>query len=182
MLRKRKIIVLIVIFFTVFIAKGIIYNISYPVIYKEYIMKYSEEYNIDPYLLTAIINAESKFDKDAKSHKGAIGLMQLTGPTAEWVAESMGDENFKMEYLYKPEQNIKMGAWYIDNIREEFDSTELVLAAYNAGRGNVQKWINSSVISADGKDYSNIPYAETEKYIKKVLINQKIYQILYDLS
>ena len=179
--RKKFTLFLIILLMAAFAAKTLI-NQVYPVSYKDYIIKYSREYDIDPYLLTAIIKVESRFDKDATSHKGAMGLMQLMEPTAYWIAESMGDENFTVDDLYDPETNIKMGAWYFDNIRREIEYTELVLAAYNAGRGNVASWIDDSLIARDGIDYSGIPYNETRKYIEKVLSNQDIYRILYDLS
>lgn len=182
MLKHRKIFVLVVILIAIIGAKEFVYHVSFPVVYKDYIVKYSEEYDIDPYLLLAVINVESRFDKDATSHKGAIGLMQLTESTAHWIAESTGDENFDTDDLYDPETNIKMGAWYIDNIRKEFGSTELVLAAYNAGRGNVAGWINSEVIGRDGTDCKNIPYDETKRYVEKVMRNQDIYRVLYDIS
>ena len=179
--RKKFAIVLIVLLFAAFAAKTAINHI-YPVAYKDYILKYAKEYDIDPYLLTAIIKVESRFDKNAASHKGAIGLMQLTEPTAFWIAESMGDESFTADDLYEPETNIKMGAWYVNNIRREFGYIELVLAAYNAGRGNVANWIDNSLIAPDGTDCSGIPYKETKEYVKKVLSNQDIYRILYDIS
>ena len=166
----------------VFGVKEILYKVTYPVFYKDYIIKYSAEYHIDPHLLMAIINTESRYDKNATSHKGAIGLMQLTESTADWIAESMGNSNFSKDDLYDPETNIRMGAWYINNIRQEFGSMELILAAYNAGRGNVKKWIGNATIAQDGKDLDNIPYAETEKYVKKVLSNQKIYKLLYPMN
>ncbi|WP_324825224.1 lytic transglycosylase domain-containing protein [Sinanaerobacter sp. ZZT-01] len=179
--RKKFVIFFIILLFAAFAVKTAI-NHVYPVGYEEYILKYSREYDIDPYLLTAIIKVESKFDKNATSHKGAIGLMQLMEPTAFWIAESMGDENFAVDNLYDPETNIKMGAWYVNNIRREFKYTELVLAAYNAGRGNVASWIDDSLIARDGTDYSGIPYNETRKYVEKVLSNQDIYRILYNIS
>ncbi len=181
MAKSRKfVVILIILLVTAFAAKGIIYHV-YPVEYKDYILKYSREYDIDPYLLTAIIKVESRFNKDAASHKGAIGLMQLTEPTAFWIAESMGNENFVIDDLYDPETNIKMGAWYVDNIRREFGAIELVLAAYNAGRGNVASWIDNSLIAGDGTDCSGIPYQETKTYVEKVLASQGIYRILYDI-
>lgn len=182
MKRTRKFVAIIIILLAVFAGREILYNVSYPIAYQDYIVKYSNEYDIDPYLLTAIIKTESSFDRNAASHKGAIGLMQLTESTAQWVAESMGDEDFDVNDLYDPEINIKMGSWYLDNIRKEFAATELVLAAYNAGRGNVASWIDSALISEDGSDLSNIPYEETEKYIQKVLVSREVYKMLYDID
>lgn len=181
MARNRKLILLIIFLIAVFLAKEIVYQL-FPIKYTEHILKYSTEYQIDPYLLAAIIKAESGFDKDAASNKGAVGLMQLTEPTAIWIAESSGNEEFSTDELYDPETSIKMGTWYLDNIRKEFGSTETILAAYNAGRGNVRKWIDKALISEDQEGYSDIPFEETKNYIEKVLINQKIYKLLYDLN
>lgn len=179
MKRNKIIIIFLVISFVFFVATEILYNVSYPLNYKEYITKYSKEYDIDPYLLMAIINAESSFVKDAQSQKGAIGLMQLTEPTAVWIATSMGNENFTINDLYNPETNIKMGTWYLDNLKKEFHSTVLVLAAYNAGRGTVGSWLSNSEISEDGKTLHYIPYLETKTYIRKVLAGERIYALLY---
>ena len=181
-MKKRKILVVLIILIAIIGARELVYHVSFPVMYRDYVVKYSQEYDIDPYLLLAVINVESRFDKNATSHKGAIGLMQLTESTAHWIAESMGNENFNTDDLYDPETNIRMGAWYIDNIRKEFGSTELVLAAYNAGRGSVAGWIDSEVIGRDGTDCQNIPYNETKRYVEKVMRNQDIYRILYDIS
>ncbi|QAT42938.1 lytic transglycosylase domain-containing protein [Aminipila luticellarii] len=180
--KKNKFMIFLVIIFILFAAKGIVYDLSYPILYKDYVVKYSKEYNVDPYFLLAVIKTESRFDKNAKSHKGAVGLMQLTESTAEWIAESIGMENFTADDLYNPEINIKMGSWYIDNLRKEFGTTELILAAYNAGRGNVKKWTENSLIAENGEDFHNMPYDETVKYIKKVKFNEKMYRILYRID
>ncbi|WP_238886314.1 lytic transglycosylase domain-containing protein [Clostridium sp. YIM B02551] len=176
---KKIFIVVLTLIAIVLISREIIYNTLYPLKYKDYILKYSKENGLDPYLVMSVINTESKFNKDVASKKQAIGLMQLTEPTAEWIAKSMNDINFKSEDLFDPEKNIKMGCWYLKNLQEEFGTTELVLAAYNAGRGNVSKWLNNSDISKDGKNLHNIPYGETDKYIKKVKVNYNIYKLLY---
>ena len=160
-------------------ARYVLYHVSYRLLYQETIEKYSSEYNIDEYLMMAIINSESSFNKNAVSSAGAKGLMQLTDSTAQSIAKSMGNKSFTVEDLYDPETNIKMGAWYLNNLKQEFSSTELVLAAYNAGRGNVAKWLGNSIISNDGKDYKNIPFAETKNYIASVLNKEKMYRFLY---
>lgn len=152
----------------------------YPLKYSEIVHKYSEEYNIDPYLLLAVIKAESNFDPYAVSHKSAYGLMQVTSTTGEWIAEQMKIKDFKISRLYEPEDNIAMGCWYIDNLRKEFgNNMDIVLAAYNAGRGNVQKWLADKEYSKDGKNLHYIPFKETDKYIKKIKVNYKIYKWLY---
>ena len=153
----------------------------FPLNYPEYIVKYSQKYKLDPYLVAAVIKTESNFDEGAKSNKNAYGLMQITPDTAQWAAEKMNINNFKTQMLYNPEFNIRMGCWYLDNLKEEFNNNmEVVLAAYNGGRGNVQKWLKSTEHSADGKNLHYIPFKETDKYVKKVKVNYSIYKYLYE--
>jgi soluble lytic murein transglycosylase len=174
-----KLLLFILILISVFNLYGLI-KITFPLKYSDYIMRYSKEYNLNPYLVAAVIKTESNFKKDAKSIKGAQGLMQITASTAEWAAGEMKLEDFNNDMLYQPEYNIRMGCWYIDNLKKEFNGNmDLVLAAYNGGRGNVQKWLADSSYSIDGKTLSYIPFKETDKYVKRVKINYNIYKILY---
>ncbi|EPS47163.1 transglycosylase SLT domain-containing protein [Clostridium botulinum CFSAN002367] len=106
--------------------------------------------------------------------------MQITPETGEWVAEKMGMKDFNIDDLKDPETNIKMGCWYLNNLKEEFDGNmDLVLAAYNGGRGNVQKWLKDSEHSKDGESLHYIPFKETDKYVKKVKAIYNIYRFLY---
>lgn len=174
-----KIIILLIIIIIVFNIKGII-KIFYPMKYSSYVFKYSSEYKLDPYLVAAVIRTESNFNNKAKSNKGAYGLMQITGETAEWSSKQMGIKEFKSSDLYDPEYNIRMGCWYLRNLADEFkDDPKLYLAAYNGGRGNVQKWLNSSKHSKDGKNLNYIPYKETDQYVKKVMTDYNVYKRLY---
>lgn len=150
-----------------------------PFRYSSYITEYSEKYGLDPILVSAVIKTESNFKADAVSSKNAYGLMQITEETAHWAAGKMGLKNFTTEMLTDPETNIRIGCWYMKNLEDEFGSTELVLAAYNAGRGNVQAWLDDPQHSSDGKTLTDIPFPETASYIKKVDIYYKIYQFLY---
>lgn len=160
-------------------AKNII-KYFYPLRYVDSIVKYSCKYELDPYLVAAVIKTESNFNKNAKSNKNAYGLMQITPDTAHWAAEKMGVKNFKTDMLNDADFNINMGCWYLDNLKDEFDNNmDLVLAAYNGGRGNVQKWLKSSQHSSDGKKLHYIPFKETDKYVKKVKVNCNIYKYLY---
>lgn len=152
----------------------------YPINYKEHISKYSAVYDVDPLLIAAIIRAESKYYKDAESHKGARGLMQITPATGEWIAQKIGIKNYNSDMLYDPEINIMMGCWYINNLKKQFNNNiELVLAAYNGGSGNVGKWLKDAKYSKDGVSLMNIPFKETKDYIERVQNNYKIYSKLY---
>jgi soluble lytic murein transglycosylase len=147
----------------------------------EYIDKYSKEYDVDPILVAAIINVESKYKKDAISSKDARGLMQIGPTTGEWAGEELNIENYNPNMLFIPETNIRIGSWYLSKLKSEFgDNLDLILAAYNAGSGNVQKWRQDSSYSKDGITLENIPFKETADYLVKVKLNFKVYDLIYD--
>jgi len=174
-----KILSLILLFIILINIKNI-FKSFYPIKYENHIVKYSERYNIDPCLIAAVIRAESNFSEKAVSHRGAYGLMQIMPDTGLWIAQKMELKDFNVEKLYDAEINIAMGCWYIDNLSDEFNGDiDLVLAAYNGGRGNVQKWLKNRKYSEDGKKLNNIPFEETDKYVKKVKTNYNIYLKLY---
>lgn len=147
--------------------------------YSEYVEVYSKEKDIDPLLVYAIIKAESNFDKDAKSNKGACGLMQLMDETAKEVAQNTVIEYESGLTLYNPEKNIALGIAYFKDLQSHFKNDGLALAAYNAGIGNVDKWIKQGIIKEDGSDLENIPYKETNMYVRKILKDYRIYKRLY---
>lgn len=147
--------------------------------YSEYVEMYATEYEIDPLLVYAIIKSESNFDEDAVSNKGACGLMQLMDETAKEVAQNTVIEYETGKTLYNPEQNIALGIAYFKDLQNYFKNDGLALAAYNAGIGNVNKWIKQGTIKADGSDLENIPYKETNMYVRKILKDYKIYKKLY---
>lgn len=176
----RKIIILLLIIILIIIGIRSSAKHFYPLNNESTVKKYSEVYLLDPYLVFAVIKAESNFNVFAESNKGARGLMQITPPTAEWAAELMGKLNYTVDLLYNPEFNIEMGCWYIKELKIEFgNNNKLILAAYNGGRGNVNKWLADKEFSKDGKTLHNIPFVETDKYIKKVEVNYNIYKYLY---
>lgn len=176
---KRLLIVLIIILGIVLCVNIVIKKYIFPFKHKDVINKYSEEYDLDPLFVLSVIKAESKFKSDARSNKDAVGLMQITESTAEWIAEQMGLTDFCYDKLYDEEYNIKMGCWYLNNLRTEFDDLDLVIAAYNAGRGRVTEWLNNDEYSLDGENLTYIPYAETKKYVDKVNTYYNVYKILY---
>ncbi len=142
-------------------------RIRYPLRYSEFVRVHAREHNLDPALMAAVIYQESKFDKNAKSSSGAIGLMQLTPATAHGIAIRTGGNAFHTQDLYDADINIRYGAWYLRNLFLKYDSEELVLAAYNAGQGNVDRW------RANGQP---IQFAETRAYVKKVEHLKDVYR------
>lgn len=179
--KKQKIVLTISII--IFIISFLIYFLSirliYPRKYSEYVEKYSEKYNIESSLIYAIIKSESNFEKDVVSTAGARGLMQLMPTTAKETAEKNEIEYFE-EKLFDSEFNINLGTLYFKILYEKYNNQGLALAAYNAGSGNVDKWIEANIINKEGTNLENIPFEETNSYVRKVLRNQEVYKKLYD--
>lgn len=154
----------------------------FPVSHHSIVIKYTSEYDLDPYLVYSIIKAESDFKEDAISSKNARGLMQIAEITGNWGSIELDMDEFHIEDLYQVDTNIRLGCWYLSRLYQEFgDNKNTVIAAYNAGSGNVSKWLKSYKYSEDGVTLipENIPFPETNKYLKKVLIFEKIYNYLY---
>lgn len=155
-------------------------KLMFPVKYEEYVFKYSREHNIDPYLVFAIIKAESSFNPSAVSHKNARGLMQITEITGEWGAENLGIDKFTVNQLYNPEINIRIGCWYLNRLMKEFNNNiDLVITAYNGGSGNVNEWLQNKKYSNTGESLQKIPFSETDRFLKKVKNYYSIYKKLY---
>ena len=142
-------------------------RVRYPLRYSEYVRVHAKEHGLDPALVAAVIYQESKFRSDAKSSSGAIGLMQVTPSTAEGIAIRTHGSAFTTSDLYNPEINIRYGAWYLSDLFQKYGSERLVLAAYNAGQGNVDRW------RAEGKP---IQFPETAAYVQRVEHLQTIYR------
>jgi soluble lytic murein transglycosylase len=142
-------------------------RIRYPLHYSEYVRVHAREHRLDPALMAAVIYQESKFRPRAESSSGAIGLMQLTPSTAHGIAVRTGGAAFRTEDLYDPEINIRYGAWYLHNLFVKYHSERLVLVAYNAGQGNVDRW------RANGQE---IQFPETKAYVKRVERLKAIYR------
>lgn len=157
--------------------KDIMYKKIFPTNYSQYVEKYSTKYKLDKYLVYSIIKAESKFDPNALSKKGAKGLMQLSDITARWASTEL---ELKYYNIYDPETNIMFGCWYLNKLEKQFKNIDLVIAAYNGGSGNVRKWLNNSNFSKDGKKLDVIPFKETENYTEKVIKNYKKYLEIYE--
>lgn len=151
----------------------------YPLKYERHIISHSKEYGLDPYLIMGIISAESQFEADAVSHKDALGLMQIKEETAKWCIEHF-ELDADVDDIYEPDTNILIGCAYIDYLIDMFEGhTDVAIAAYNAGQGNVKKWLDDNRYSDDGKQLKKIPFDETENYVKKVRNREKIYRDLY---
>jgi soluble lytic murein transglycosylase len=148
----------------------------HPLRYESVIAEAAGRHNLDPYLVAAIINAESGFDRTEVSHAGAVGLMQLMPLTAQEVAAAEGmTERIDVERLKDADVNIAIGTRHFADLLGKYGDTETALAAYNAGSGNVDRWIaegQSSTLTAAG-------FPETRAYVDHVLAEAKRYRELY---
>lgn len=139
-------------------------KMKYPVEYSSYITKYAHENDLDPYLVVAVIKQESNFIADARSPY-AGGLMQLTEVTANEYAQKLGLENY--DYM-EPKTNIQIGCFVLASLLEKYGVCDTALAAYNAGVGNVDSWLENPDYSKDGRTLYKIPYSETRHYVEKI--------------
>ncbi len=176
------ILLLIALLSFVFLKKGFL-KILYPKKYNQIVSVYADKYDLDEELIYAVIKAESNFDKNAKSSKGAIGLMQLMEETAQDIAKK---ENIEIDYdnikeeLLDVDTNINIGSKYLKELLNKYGNKEIAVAAYNAGIGTVDNWIEKGIISKDGSNIENIPFKETNNYVRKILRAYKIYEELYN--
>jgi soluble lytic murein transglycosylase len=168
------------------IGAGLILNsrgfwrLFFPLHYQPTLERYGSEYGVDPLLLAAVIRAESKYHPKARSQAGALGLMQIVPETGAWVAEQIGLKNFGPDELLAPETNIRIGAWYLGHLLDQFHGDlVLALAAYNSGRGNVLGWIGEQKARGRVLTIEDIPFPETKVYVQKVLRNYYWYRKIY---
>ena len=172
---KKKIIILCILLTLIFLilfiikASNMILKQIYPLKYANYVEKYAKENNLDVMLVYAIIKVESNFEP------------KIMENTAYEIAEKKGIELLTKEVIYQPEINIMLGTAYFAQLLKTYDGNiNLSLAAYNAGIGNVNKWIEKGIIQADGSDIENIPFNETNNYVRKILRDDRIYRKLYE--
>lgn len=152
-------------------------RVYHPLKYEGAIAQASARYDVDPYLIAAVINTESGFDRRGVSKKGAIGLMQLMPETAK---EARRTSRLKPpaheEALKDPEVNIDLGTHYLGKLMQRYDRPEWALAAYNAGATNADKWQREAT---SGPPADSIGYPVTRRYVTKVLRERDEYRTLY---
>ncbi len=185
-MKNKKLFLFSIIILILFVFLGLFKNnllmMIYPRNYEDIVSNYGEKYNIDKNLIFAVIKAESNFNNNALSNKNAIGLMQIMEETAKDVAlKNSIDINLNnvKEEILNADNNINIGTKYLQILLNRYDNIEVALAAYNAGIGTVDNWIEKGIIKSDGTDIEKIPYKETNTYVRKILRDYKIYKKLY---
>jgi len=160
--------------------KDYFYYLIYPYGFREYVDKYSAVNGVDPLFVLAVIREESRFNPEAGSYAGALGLMQIIPSTGKGIAGMLGIKNFSTEMLLDPQTSIKMGSYYLSKQLESFSQNKYyACGAYNGGPGAMNKWISLYGDRDIDEFIEYVPYDETRNYIKKVMASYFFYQMLY---
>ena len=161
-------------------AKNLVDTYRYPRKFRAHVEQYASLYGAEPNMIYAIIKAESGFDPEALSPRGAMGLMQLMPDTYLYDIRGKIGSDAEPNVLYEPEENIQAGVYYFAKWYRYFGTAVEALAAYNGGIGNVQKWIANGLTDAYGfLDADQIPFSQTRAYVKRVLEYKAKYDELY---
>ena len=154
----------------------------YPMKYTETVEQACADFGVSESLVYAILRNESDFDPNALSVADARGLMQVTQTGLEWAQMRIDEyDGVTVDGLYDPTVNIRCGVYILSLLFEEFDNEQTVIAAYNAGIGNVQSWLTDEAYSADGITLHTVPFGETRRYIRRVTSSKEMYQTYYEL-
>lgn len=184
--RKRRRISLLLLFFLlaalVVANQRVIWRPFYPIRYRDELVRESRRNGLDPYLVAAIVRTESGWREGVVSARGAIGLMQIMPDTGSWAAGQIGIKGFTDQALYDPEVNLRIGCWYVAELLREFGSEVAMLAAYNAGRGNVNQWLQSGRWTGQAETVADIPFRETRDFIARVLAARSRFIWIYGSS
>lgn len=181
-LRRRMLLAALVVMLAVlFVRSDWLARLIYPIHYKDDIRASALNYELEPHLVAAIIRSESNYQTGRESKKGALGLMQLMPTTAEWVVEKAGFQSVDEEMLmHRADVSIEIGSWYLGTLIKQFDHNLVAsTAAYNAGPGNVRKWLDEGSWDGELQTSDRIPFGETRHYVQRVFYYYNKYKALY---
>jgi soluble lytic murein transglycosylase len=153
-------------------------QIIFPLDYWPLIQKYSKMHGLDPFLITALMAQESTFTAEIRSSANARGLMQLMPGTGRIYARKLGMK-FSTASLLQPETNVRLGTQYFKDLVDRFGGVHYALAGYNAGEHRVAKWLTDAPGLPTDEFIDNIPFPETQNYVKRILGTAEDYRRLY---
>jgi len=154
--------------------------LAYPDQYWALVQKATTDYGYDPRAFHALVREESNFNKDIVSHAGARGLSQLMPQTARSVGRWLG-LSVSQQQLHDPYTNLRIGSRYFESLSDRYRGNPyLAMAGYNAGEGNVKKWMERFGNVPTDEWIESVPYRETRRYIKRVSKTWQTYHLLYD--
>ncbi|MBF0343879.1 MAG: transglycosylase SLT domain-containing protein [Nitrospirae bacterium] len=146
-----------------------VHRLLYPYAYRDIVEEASQRYAINPFLILSLTREESRFQDDAFSPAGAIGLMQLMPSTAAKYSGKVGERIADKRDIFNTRKNILIGSYYLTQLIGESGCVPTALASYNAGESIVEKWLKIGKYKAIDEFIEDIPYDETRKYVKRVL-------------
>ena len=150
-------------------SREVVHNILYPLAHWHIVRNVSEKYSIDPFIILSIMREESRFDAQARSQAGALGLMQLMPQTAYAIDKEVNLNIKSQENIFDIEANISLGSFYITSLLKKFGSLLPAIAAYNAGEDVVRRWQKAGNYKSLDEFIEDIPYEETKNYTKRVI-------------
>ena len=157
-----------------------LWRMAYPLAYAELVQKNAIQYGLDPLLVEALMRQESRFYPRATSSAGARGLAQVMPATGAWIAEAVGPESYRDMLLYRPNQSLEYGAWYLNySLSISGRAWPVALVAYNAGPGNLENWTAGEPVTDYDLFASTLPVAETRAYVTGVYQQYRLYERLY---
>lgn len=155
-------------------------RILYPMPYEELIKREARAHGLDPYFVAALIRQESRFNKDARSGAGAIGLMQVMPATGKQLQRKAGVGTVTPQSLTQPAVNVKLGTLFLAHVMNQYPGRpDLALIAYNAGPTRAARWRSLPEFGSQELFIERIPFDETRDYVKIVTLNAAIYRSLY---
>jgi soluble lytic murein transglycosylase len=154
-------------------------KVLFPVDYWPLIRRHATARGLDPYLIAALVAQESTFDADVRSPANAWGLMQVLPSTGRQLARSLKIRRFTTASLTNPEINVRLGTLYFQRLVKQFGGAHYALASYNAGENRVGRWINERPPLPQDEFIDDIPYAETQNYVKRILGTAEDYRRIY---
>ena len=154
-------------------------RVIFPLDYWSIIERHANARALDPYLIAALVAQESTFDAGVRSAANAYGLMQIVPATGKRLARSLGIRKFTTGKLTDPETNVKLGTFYFKGLVNQFGGEHFALASYNAGESRVERWIAERGPLPQDEFIDDIPFPETQLYVKKILGTAEDYRQLY---
>ncbi|MFC1668373.1 lytic transglycosylase domain-containing protein [Chlamydiota bacterium] len=175
----KRISIIVIIFLVVTIGSFLeVRKRIFPQGYRQLVKQFSEKYTIDPLWIASVIFVESSFNPNAVSSQGAQGLMQIMPRTAREIARKIPIKLLDSDAIFVPAINIELGCWYITYLNKLFKDDLLALIAYNAGRGNLERWIKNN---PDNGSFDLIEFPETKQYVRRVKRTYKILRLVHKI-
>jgi soluble lytic murein transglycosylase len=154
-------------------------HVLFPVAYWDLIRKHAGARGLDPYLIAALMAQESTFDPEIRSSANAVGLMQIVPRTGRQYARRIGIRRFRPSMLTNPDINVRLGTTIFADLSKKFGGAHFALASYNAGETPVRRWIAERPGVDRDEFIDDIPYPETQNYVKKIVGTAEDYRRLY---